>query len=117
MKLSQLINVARGVAPADLVIKGGQIVNVLSQEIYPADIAICGEQIAGVGDYSGPNELDARGKFITPGFIDGHMHIESSMVTVWEFAKTVMPHGTTTIVADPHELSNVLGVEGIEYVL
>ena len=117
MKLTRLIKVARGEEPADLVIKGGQIVNVLSGEVYPADIAICGEVIAGVGDYSGPNELDARGKFITPGFIDGHMHIESSMVTVWEFAKTVMPHGTTTIMADPHELANVLGVEGIEYVL
>ncbi|HTS18257.1 MAG TPA: adenine deaminase [Verrucomicrobiae bacterium] len=117
MKLSRLIKVARGEEPADLVIKGGQIVNVLSQEIYPADVAICGEQIAGVGEYSGLNELDARGKFIAPGFIDGHMHIESSMVTVWEFAKTVMPRGTTTIVADPHELANVLGVEGIEYVL
>lgn len=117
MKLTRLIKVARGEEPADLVIKGGQIVNVLSGEVYPADIAICGEVIAGVGDYSGPNELDARGKFITPGFIDGHMHIESSMVTVWEFAKTVMPHGTTTIMADPHELANVLGTEGIEYVL
>lgn len=82
MKLIRLINVARGEEPADLVIKGGQIVNVLSGEIYTADIAISGEVIAGVGDYSGPNELDARGKFITPGFIDGHMHIESSMVTV-----------------------------------
>ena len=117
MKLTRLIKVARGEEPADLVIKGGQIVNVLSGEVYPADIAICGEVIAGVGDYSGPNELDARGKFITPGFIDGHMHIESSMVTVWEFTKTVMPHGTTTIMADPHELANVLGTEGIEYVL
>ena len=117
VNLSRLINVARGIEPADLVIKGGQIVNVLSQEIYPADIAICEEQIAGVGEYSGPNELDARGKFIAPGFIDGHMHIESSMVTVWEFAKTVVPRGTTTIMADPHELANVLGVEGIEYVL
>jgi len=117
VKLTRLIKVARGEEPADLVIKGGQIVNVLSGEVYPADIAICGEVIAGVGDYSGPNELDARGKFITPGFIDGHMHIESSMVTVWEFTKTVMPHGTTTIMADPHELANVLGTEGIEYVL
>ncbi len=117
MNLSRLINVARGEEPADLVIKSGQIVNVLSNEVYAADIAICGELIAGVGSYSGPNELDARGKFITPGFIDGHMHIESSMVTVWEFAKTVMPHGTTTIMADPHELANVLGTEGIEYVL
>lgn len=117
MKLTRLIKVARGEEPADLVIKGGQIVNVLSNEIYPADIAIYGEQIAGVGSYDGPNELDVRGKFIAPGFIDGHMHIESSMVTVWEFAKTVMPHGTTTIMADPHELANVLGTEGIEYVL
>lgn len=117
MKLTRLIKVARGEEPPDLVIKGGQIVNVLSSEVYPADIAICGETIAGIGDYSGPNELDARGKFIAPGFIDGHMHIESSMVTVWEFVKTVVPHGTTTIIADPHELANVLGTEGIEYVL
>ena len=117
MKLARLIKVARGEEPADLVIKGGSVVNVFTNEIYPADVAICGDQIAGVGSYSGPNELDARGKFIAPGFIDGHMHIESSMVTVWEFAKTVMPHGTTTIVADPHELANVLGTEGIEYVL
>jgi adenine deaminase len=117
VKLTRLIKVARGEEPPDLVIKGGQIVNVLSSEVYPADIAICGETIAGIGDYSGPNELDARGKFIAPGFIDGHMHIESSMVTVWEFVKTVVPHGTTTIIADPHELANVLGTEGIEYVL
>ena len=117
MNLSKLISVARGQEPADLVIKGGQIVNVFSQEIYPADVAIFGGRIAGVGDYSGQNEFDARGKFVAPGFIDGHMHIESSMVTVWEFARTVMPRGTTTIVADPHELANVLGVEGIEYVL
>jgi adenine deaminase len=117
VKLSRLISIARGTEPADLVIKGGQIVNVLSGEIYPADIAVCDEVIAGVGSYSGPNEFDARGKFITPGFIDGHMHIESSMVTVWEFTKTVMPRGTTTIMADPHELANVLGTEGIEYVL
>jgi adenine deaminase len=117
VKLSRLIKVARGIASPDLVLKGGQIVNVFSSEIYPADVALCGERIAGVGRYSGPNELDCRGKFITPGFLDGHMHIESSMVTVWEFAKTVLPHGTTTIMADPHELANVLGVEGIEYVL
>ncbi len=117
MKLNRLIKVARGIEPPDLVLKGGSIVNVFSGEIYPADVAICGERIAGVGSYSGPNELDCRGKFITPGFLDGHMHIESSMVTVWEFAKTVLPRGTTTIMADPHELANVLGVEGIEYVL
>lgn len=117
MKLSRLIKVARGDEPADLVIKGGQIVNVFSNELYRADVAICDGRIAGVGSYDGPNKVDARGRFITPGFIDGHMHIESSMVTVWEFAKTVVPRGTTTIMADPHELANVLGVEGIEYVL
>lgn len=117
MKLSRLIKVARGIEPPDLVLKGGQIVNVFSNEIYPADIALCGEQIAGIGSYTGPNELDCRGKFITPGFLDGHMHIESSMVTVSEFARTVVPRGTTTIMADPHELANVLGMEGIEYVL
>jgi adenine deaminase len=117
VKLTRLIKVARGVEAPDLVLKGGQIVNVFSHEIYPADVALCGEQIAGLGSYTGPNEIDCRGKFITPGFLDGHMHIESSMVTVWEFAKTVLPRGTTTIMADPHELANVLGVEGIEYVL
>jgi len=117
VKLSRLIRVARGIEAPDLVLKGGQIVNVFSNEIYPADVAICGEHIAGIGSYSGPSELDCRDKFITPGFLDGHMHIESSMVTVWEFAKTVLPRGTTTIIADPHELANVLGTEGIEYVL
>jgi adenine deaminase len=117
VKLSRLINVARGIEAPDLVLKGGKIVNVFSNEIYPADVAICDEHIAGVGNYDGPNVVDARGKFIAPGFLDGHMHIESSMVTVWEFAKTVLPRGTTTIMADPHELANVLGTEGIEYVL
>jgi adenine deaminase len=117
VKLSRLIKVARGIEPPDLVLKGGQIVNVFSNEIYPADVAICDEQIAGIGSYTGPNEVDCRERFIAPGFLDGHMHIESSMVTVWEFAKTVLPHGTTTIMADPHELANVLGTEGIEYVL
>ena len=117
MNLNRLIKVARGESSPDLVIKGGQIVNVFSGEVYPADVAVCDGQIAGIGSYDGPNVVDARGKFIAPGFIDGHMHIESSMVTVWEFAKTVLPHGTTTIMADPHELANVLGTEGIEYVL
>jgi adenine deaminase len=117
MKLSRLIAVARGKTPADLVLKNGTVVNVFSGETYPADVAICDETIAGIGSYSGENEVDCRGKFIAPGFLDGHMHIESSMVTVWEFAKTVVPRGTTTIMADPHELANVLGTEGIEYVL
>jgi adenine deaminase len=117
MSLETLIGVSKGEVPADIVLKNGKIVNVLSGEIYPADVALFQDKIAGIGAYQGKVELDVSGKYIAPGFIDGHMHLESSMVTVSEFAKAVVPHGTTTIIIDPHEIANVLGTEGILYIL
>ena len=115
--LAEIIRVAKGEVPADVAIRGGSIVNVLSGEVYEADIAIHGERIVGVGSYTGKEEHDATGMYVTPGLIDGHMHVESSMVTVSEFARTVVPLGTTAVIADPHEIANVLGLEGIHYML
>jgi len=112
-----MIRVARGTMPADLVLKNGRIVNVFSSEIHTGDVAICGSRIAGVGDYEGRREIDLEGAYILPGLIDGHMHIESTMVTVQEFARSVSPRGTTSVVADPHEIANVHGLEGIHYML
>jgi adenine deaminase len=109
--------VARGEAAPDLVLKGGRVINVFSGEIIEADVALCEGIIAGVGSYDGPEEIDCRGCSISPGFIDGHFHIESSMLAPPELAKAVLPHGTTAIVADPHEIANVLGPLGIRYIL
>ncbi|MCX7920049.1 MAG: adenine deaminase [bacterium] len=117
MSIETLISVSKGDIPADIVLKNGQIVNVLTGEIYPADVAIFQDKIAGIGSYHGKEEIDVTGKYIAPGFIDGHLHLESSMVTVSEFAKAVVPHGTSTIIIDPHEIANVLGAEGILYIL
>ncbi len=112
-----LVDVAAGRTPADLVLRGGRIVNVLSCEILEADVAIAGEFIVGVGRYEGRETIDLGGKYITPGFIDGHVHIESSMLGVAEFAKTVVRSGTVCVIADPHEIANVMGAEGIRYML
>ena len=114
--LEKLIKTARGKEKADLVIKNANIINVLSEEIHKGDIAICDGIIAGIGeDYEGLQEIDAQGAYISPAFIDGHVHLESSMVLPYEFAKAVVPCGTTTVVIDPHEISNVLGLHGISY--
>lgn len=104
---------------ADLVLKGGYIINVITREIYPGDVAIKGDRILLVGEADkliGPSTVveDMRGKFISPGFIDSHMHFESAMLTVTEFSKLSIPTGTTTLVADPHEIGNVLGVPGMK---
>ncbi|MBQ4078558.1 adenine deaminase [bacterium] len=116
MALENIIKTAKGEEKADLVIKNAQIVNVLSEEIYKADVAIKDAIIAGVGSgYVGEKEIDAAGKYISPSFIDGHVHIESSMLLPSEFAKMVVPSGTTTVVADPHEISNVIGLHGISF--
>src|SRR5512139_3613948 len=116
MELNQFINIARGNAPADLLLKGGQIVNVFSGEVHDADIAIANGKIVGVGTGFTANEtIDVTGKVIAPGFIDAHVHIESSMVPPPEFARAVVPHGTTTVILDPHEIANVLGLDGIRY--
>jgi adenine deaminase len=111
------LSVARGEVPADLVLKGGQVLSVFTGEVFEANVAITDGFIVGVGDYDGPNTIDVSGKILTPGFIDGHCHIESSKLSVHEFACSILPSGTTSVVVDPHELANVLGIEGIEYLL
>ncbi|WP_202320000.1 adenine deaminase [Archaeoglobus neptunius] len=116
-KLRRVIEVARGERRADLVIKNAQIVNVITEEILEGDIAICDDLIAGVGSYSGIREINADGLFAVPGLIDAHTHIEMSMLTVSEFARIVVPAGTTCVVADPHEIANVLGRKGVELML
>lgn len=114
--LEKLIETARGKRKADLVIKNANIINVLSEEIHKGDIAICDGVIAGIGEnYEGEKEIDAKGAYVSPAFIDGHVHLESSMVLPHEFAKAVVPCGTATVIIDPHEISNVLGLHGISY--
>jgi adenine deaminase len=108
---------ARGLKKAELVVKNGNIVNVFTKEVINADIAVDGGVIAGIGRYDGVEEIDAAGKTVCPGLIDGHVHIESSLVTPLEFAKAVLPHGTTAVVADPHEIANVCGKNGIRFML
>ena len=114
--MSNIINVARGLEKADLVIKNAKLVNVLSEEIHECDIAIKDGLIAGIGkDYHGEKEIDINGAYVTPSFIDGHVHLESTMMLPREFAKVVIPAGTTTVIIDPHEISNVLGLHGISF--
>lgn len=116
MTQQKVINVARGLEKAELVIKNANIVNVLSEEIHKADIAIEDGIIVGISDnYSGEKEIDINGAYVTPSFIDGHVHLESSMMLPKEFAKTVLPAGTTTAIIDPHEISNVFGLHGISF--
>lgn len=116
-ELVQLVNVAAGREPADLVLKGGRVVNVHAGEIVEGDVAIAGNRIAGLGSYDGRQDIQLKGQYICPGFIDGHVHVESSMLSVPEFAAVVSAHGTTAVVADPHEIANVMGTEGIRYIL
>ncbi|MBI2265873.1 MAG: adenine deaminase [Armatimonadetes bacterium] len=115
--LPEIIRAARGEKPTDLLLTNGRIVNVFSGEIYKNDIAIHQGCIVGIGDYQGIKKVDLKGAFVTPGLIDGHMHIESSLVDPAEFARAVVPMGTTTVIADPHEIANVRGIEGIKYIL
>ena len=118
MKREQIIAAARGLTKADLVLRNGRIVNVFSGEIIEKDVAILEDTIVGVEDgYQGHEEIDLKGLYLAPGFIDGHLHIESSMVEVPQFARAVVPLGTTSVVADPHEIANVLGYEGIRYMM
>ena len=114
--MSNIINTARGLEKADLVLKNANVINVLSEEIYEADIAIKDGIIAGVGkDYTGVKEINLNGAYVCPSFIDGHVHLESTMMLPREFAKVVLPAGTTTVIIDPHEISNVLGLHGISF--
>ncbi len=117
--LRRQIEVARGLRPADLLLRGGKLVNIFSGEVYQTNVAICNDRIAGVGEYyrDGIEVCDAGGLFLIPGLIDAHVHIESSMLSPAEYARAVLPHGTTTIICDPHEIANVMGLEGIRYIL
>ena len=117
--LAHVIRVARGAEPADLVIRGARVVDVLTQRVTePRDVAIVGERIVAIGhDLRGAEAVEAGGAYLAPGFIDAHVHIESSLVAPGRFADAVLPHGTTTIVSDPHEIANVLGIQGIEWML
>ncbi|TDL64780.1 adenine deaminase [Rhodococcus qingshengii] len=116
-QIRRRISVASGKEPADTVIKNGRIVDVFNGEIIEGDIAIVDGYFAGIGQYAGKNIVDAKGQYVLPAFIDGHVHIESSLVTPSEFAKVLLPHGVTTVIADPHEIGNVLGAPGIQYIL
>ncbi len=115
--LSRRLAVARGDEPADLVIRGGAVLSVFTREWLHTDVAIADGFIAGLGDYEGRETLDATGRWIVPGFIDAHMHLESSKLLVDEFARLVLPFGTTAVVADPHEIANVLGTDGVHWLL
>jgi len=115
--LSKRISVAAGNEPADCVIKNGKIVDVFTGEIYEADVAISDGYFAGIGSYQGKTTIDATGKYISPSFIDGHVHIESTMICPGEFAKVQLLHGVTTVVTDPHEIANVSGSAGIDFML
>ena len=113
----RLIAVAAGREKADLVLKNAKYLNVFSNEFLSGDIAVANGLIAGVGKYDGKTEIDVSGKLVLPGFIDAHIHLESSMVTPAEFAKAVVAHGTTTVITDPHEIANVMGIDGVEYMI
>src|ERR687895_1135248 len=113
--LVRRLAVARGDEPADLVIRGGRGFSVFTREWLEGDLAISDGFVAGLGDYDGAETLDASGRYIVPGFIDAHMHLESSKLLVDEFARLVLPLGTTAVVADPHEIANVLGTDGVHW--
>ena len=116
-KKLRVIAVAAGREPADLVLKNATYVNVFSNELCKGDIAVAEGLIVGMGEYNGCMEVDMGGKIVLPGFVDAHIHLESSLVSPVEFAKAVLPHGTTTVITDPHEIANVMGTDGIEYML
>src|SRR6188474_3033514 len=113
--LTRRLAVARGDEPADLVIRGGRVLSVFTREWLSVDVAVCDGVVAGLGDYEGAETLDADGAYVVPGFIDAHMHLESVKLLVDEFARLVLPLGTTAVVADPHEIANVLGTDGVHW--
>src|SRR5918912_47861 len=115
--LARRLAVARGSEPADLVVRGGRVLSVFTREWVEADVAIADGWVAGLGDYEGREVLDAGGRYVVPGFIDAHMHLESTKLLPDEFARLVLPLGTTAVVLDPHELANVLGTDGVHWLL
>src|SRR5450759_3440670 len=120
-ELRRRIHIARGEEPADLLLRNARLVTVCSGECYPADVALADGLVVGIseagGRYRGHQERDLQGRWLAPALMDGHMHIESTMLVLSEFARIVVPRGVTTVMLDPHEFANVLGVEGIRYVL
>src|SRR6267142_4889384 len=111
------LSIARGERPAELLFKDANVVNVLSGDIYRTHVAVDDGRVIGLGDYEAQTVIDLGGAFLAPSLIDGHFHVESSMLTAPEFARAVVPHGTGVVVIDPHEYANVLGLDGIRYVL
>jgi adenine deaminase len=116
-RLARRLDVARGDEPADLVVRGGRVLSVFTREWLEADIAIVDGHVAGLGDYEGEETLDASDRWIVPGFVDAHLHLETTKLLVGEFARLVLPLGTTAVVADPHEIANVLGTDGVHWLL
>ncbi len=116
-KLEEMIEAAGGERPCDLLLKNAKVVNVFAEEIYEGNVALYKGRIAGIGNYKAKRVVDLRGKYLAPGLLDGHVHIESAMVPPPEYARAVVPLGTTTVIIDPHEIANVLGLEGIKYML
>ena len=110
---SEILSAAAGLKPAELVLKNASFVNVFTNKVQTADIAICCGKIAGIGSYHGLQELDMAGKVLVPGLIDAHMHIETSMVSPAQLSAVLTAHGTTTLITDPHEIANVMGADGI----
>ena len=117
LKKRRIIDAAAGREPAELVLKNATYVNVFSNELCTADIAVTEGLIVGMGNYTGLTEVDCSGRIVLPGFLDAHIHLESSLVSPREFVRAVLPHGTTTVITDPHEIANVMGTDGIEYML
>src|SRR5919108_4763656 len=115
--LAHRLAVARGDELADVVVEGGRVLSVFTREWREADVAIVDGFVAGLGEYEGAEELDASGRYVVPGFIDAHVHLESSKLMLDEFAHLVLPLGTTTVVVDPHEIANVLGTDGVHWLL
>ena len=113
--LARRLAVARGDEPAELVVRGGRVLSVFTREWLEADVAIVDGFVAGIGSYEGRETVDASGRYVVPGFIDAHMHLESVKLLVDEFARLVLPMGTTAVVADPHEIANVLGTDGVHW--
>src|SRR6266403_1277999 len=115
--IQQTLSIARGEQPAELLFRNARLVNVLSGEIHRTHVAVADGRVIGLGDYEAAKVIDLNGSYLAPSLIDGHFHVEGSMLTMPEFARAVVPHGTGAVVIDPHEYANVLGLDGIRYVL
>src|SRR5947207_9409138 len=115
--VQQKLSVARGEQPTELFFKNANLVNILSGEMHLTGVAVHDGRVIGLGDYEGAKVIDLNGAYLAPSLIDGHFHLESSMLTAPEFARAVVPHGTDVVVIDPHKYANVLGLDGVRYVL